>query len=95
MKTRNNTNPSLTDTVYDLGLKKVLMTFLNQVDKLIDWDKVRSTIEMKYTKGANIIGDTAYNCVLLFKILLLQQWYNLSDPDVEEDQRLPQFKTFA
>lgn len=84
MKARNNPNSSLADTVCDLRLKKVSMTFVDQVDKLIDWNKVRNTIEKKYTKRANAIGNPAYDCILLFKILLLQQWYNLSDPGVEE-----------
>ena len=58
--------------------------FLSQVDKLIDWDKVRKVIEKKYKKRENAVGGKAYDCVLLFKILLLETWYNLSDPAVAE-----------
>ena len=58
--------------------------FLTQVDTLIDWDKVRKLIEKKYTKKQNAVGTKAYDCILLFKILLLEVWYGLSDPGVEE-----------
>ena len=72
------------DAVVAERARKSQNRFLSQVDKLIDWDKVRKVIEKKYKKRENAVGGKAYDCVLLFKILLLETWYNLSDPAVEE-----------
>ena len=58
--------------------------FLNQVDRLIDWRPIRTLINKKYTKRQNAIGAPAYDVILLFKMLLLETWYNLSDCALEE-----------
>ena len=86
MKQKNSRpeQDSFADAVVAERARKSQNRFLSQVDKLIDWDKVRKVIEKKYKKRENAVGGKAYDCVLLFKILLLETWYNLSDPAVEE-----------
>lgn len=56
--------------------------FLQAVDLIMDWD----TFSDLFEKNSNIskYGATSYSKILLFKIILLQTWYNLSDPAVEE-----------
>ena len=36
----------------------------------------------KYIKTQNAIGNPAYDALMMFKILLLQTWYGLSDYEV-------------
>ncbi len=58
--------------------------FLKKVDALINWNPIEKLLKKHLKRGANAIGNPAYSELLLFKILLLQTWYNLSDPKVEE-----------
>lgn len=54
----------------------------DKIDLTIDWTPVRNLIETRYrTDGP---GRPAYAAITLFKALLLQNWYNLSDPQLEE-----------
>jgi IS5 family transposase len=57
---------------------------LEKLNKGIDFDIFRSILEdslIKLSKGKG--GRPAYDYVLLFKILILQRFYNLSDDQVE------------
>ena len=56
--------------------------FLQAVDLILDWKAIDSIFnEVSYTSQ---YGASSYSKILLFKIILLQTWYNLSDPVVEE-----------
>lgn len=57
--------------------------FYNQIDMLIDWDKIEKVINRYYHKNKTIDGRPAYNGVLLFKMLLLGIWNDLSDIKTE------------
>ena len=57
---------------------------LVRLNKVIDWERFRPTLNAvfkKETKGAG--GRPPYDCVLMFKILILQRIYNLSDDQTE------------
>lgn len=56
--------------------------FLEAVNYIIDWGSINEIFE-KHSKSSNL-GASSYSNIFLFKILLLQTWYNLSDPAVEE-----------
>lgn len=56
--------------------------FLEEMDKVIPWRKLETIIEPHYTKAGN--GRRPLNLLLMIKIYCLQQWYNLSDPGMEE-----------
>ncbi len=56
--------------------------FLEAVNLIIDWKSI-DKIFKKYNERSNI-GALSYSNILLFKVILLQTWYNLSDPAVEE-----------
>lgn len=58
--------------------------FLNQVDQIVDWNPIEKEIEKVYKKGKSADGRPSYGGLLLFKMTLLQTWYNLGDPGVEE-----------
>ena len=81
-----NTDEHVTfaDALLSKRYRKAQNDFLNQVDALIDWRPIRTLINKKYTKRQNAIGAPAYDVILLFKMLLLETWYNLSDCALEE-----------
>lgn len=51
---------------------------LQRVDALVDWQKLRDLMARAYSPGE---GREGYDPVMLFKLLLLEQWYRLSDGD--------------
>lgn len=59
-------------------------TFLRQIDQIIDWKPIEKEIDKIYKKGQSVDGRPSYAGLLLFKMQLLQIWYNLSDPGVED-----------
>jgi transposase, IS5 family len=54
---------------------------LEQIAGLIDWNALERELTEVYAAGE---GRPAYRPLLMFKALLLQQWYQLSDPGLEE-----------
>ncbi len=59
-------------------------TFLHQIDQIVDWTVLEKEINKVYKKGQSVDGRPSYPGLLLFKMQLLQIWYNLSDPGVED-----------
>jgi len=58
--------------------------FLRQINVIVDWQPIEKEINNIYRKGYSADGRPSYSGLLLFKMLLLQTWYNLSDPGVED-----------
>ena len=58
--------------------------FLQQTNQLINWEPIIRTLEQHYVVGQSDRGRKAYPAIVLFKMTLLQTWYNLSDYGVEE-----------
>jgi transposase, IS5 family len=54
---------------------------LTEIAQLIDWRTLEKELSAVY---AGLEGRPAYRPLLMFKALLLQQWYQLSDPGLEE-----------
>jgi len=52
--------------------------FLSQISMLIDFEKFRPMFDACYQR----IGRAAYDPIVIFKMLLLQRWYRLSDRQV-------------
>jgi IS5 family transposase len=75
---------SSTEVFLEPRCRKAQNVFLNQVDQLIDWRPIRTLINKKYTKRQSAVGAPAYDVILLFKMLLLETWYHLSDCELEE-----------
>ena len=63
--------------------RKIKKQFFNQIDTLIDWGKIETEIKKYYSKGLSADGRPSYSGLLLFKMSLLQVWYNLSDYELE------------
>ena len=56
------------------------LTKLDALDQLIHWERISRKMRLIHNKKA---GNAAYPPIMMFKILLLQAWYNLSDPAME------------
>lgn len=54
-------------------------TTLERVNELIDWGALRKIMVRAYHET---LGRKGFDPVLVFKLLLLEQWYRLSDGDV-------------
>jgi IS5 family transposase len=56
---------------------------LSQISDLIDWKPFRRILEEMYDNKSERGGRPNCDVILMFKILILQQWYGLSDLEVE------------
>ena len=63
--------------------KKQERSKLSQISELIDWVPFRPILEKMYTNKTEKGGRPNCDVILMFKILILQQWYGLSDLGVE------------
>ena len=57
--------------------------FLAQMNAILPWDKLLEPIERSYPKGRR--GRPPVGVERMFRIYLMQQWYGLSDPAMEEN----------
>jgi len=69
---------------------------LEQMNKVIDWNRIEKIMMKYYRVGTSNEGADAYPPLMLFKCLLLQKWFRIpSDPELESqiNDRVS-FKTF-
>ena len=60
---------------------------LTGISDLIDFERIRPILSDLFTNDTDKGERPNYDPILMVKILLLQQWYNLSDPHVEREIR--------
>lgn len=82
MTDRISTEAGFVDHYINLRPRKG--SFLEDVDKLIAWEPLEKLLKKHYKKKKAADGRPAYPPLPLFKMLLLQRWYGLSDPGLEE-----------
>jgi len=82
MSERTSKKPGIADAV--AARRKHKGCFLDEIDRLIDWKPFEKVLRQKLKRVVNAVGNPAYPPLLMFKILLLQRWYKLSDMAVEE-----------
>ena len=63
--------------------KKKLGDPLNEIGSLIDWEAFRPILYGMYRNHTERGGRPNKDEVLMLKLLVLQQWYGLSDPELE------------
>jgi IS5 family transposase len=56
---------------------------LAKLDKALDWEAFRPIIRAMYTNNTTLGGRPNTDEVLMVKLLVLQQWYGLSDIELE------------
>ena len=60
---------------------------LTGISERVDFERIRPILSDLYENNTDRGGIPNYDPILMVKILLLQQWYNLSDPQVEREIR--------
>lgn len=58
--------------------------FLDKVNTVIDWRPVDKVLKKALRRKKTAPGNVPYPALNMFKILLLQSWYNLSDVEAED-----------
>ena len=64
------------------GKKTRRAEFLEEMEQVVPWKKLCALIEPHYPKTGN--GRPAVGVERMLRMYFLQQWFNLSDPAVEE-----------
>ena len=57
--------------------------FFIKLNSLINWTTIDKELKTVYTKGLTDRGAKAYAPLLLFKMMLISDWYDLSDTQTE------------
>mgnify|MGYP001187775567 FL=1 len=58
--------------------------FLKDVEKLIDWKRINKILSKVEIKRTSVAGRDAFSAEVMFRIMLVQSWYKLSDYQMEE-----------
>ena len=64
------------------GRKSKREQFLESMNAIVPWSEVEVLIETHYPKAGN--GRQPVGLSIMLRVYFLQQWFNLSDPGVEE-----------
>ncbi|QZT38686.1 IS5 family transposase [Halosquirtibacter xylanolyticus] len=84
MNYKNITNDSLFDDVFRLEKLQEMGDPLYRLNQVIDWELFLPILEKVYEKDRKSnAGAPAYCPIMMFKILILQRYYNLSDFQTE------------
>jgi IS5 family transposase len=77
---------SLTDFAFDEEYKRVkqLGDRLAEIESLIDWEAFRPIVGAMYDNKSERGGRPNIDEVVMVKLLVLQQWHGLSDPELEK-----------
>ena len=59
-----------------------------KIDALIDWRPIEVLLDKELDRRPNAVGNPAYPALGMFKALLLQSWYGLSDRGLSENLEL-------
>jgi len=78
-----DTSNTFSDIAITSRLEKV-NSFLKELDSIIAFEKLRPILNKNGIAKRNVAGAPAYDNVLMFKVLLLQKYYNLSDQATED-----------
>lgn len=78
MSWKNTQQTSLADA---LAVEHKALKELDEVQTLIDWTRIEKLLSEVH---ANKKGERAWPPLMMFKAMLLQTWYNLSDPQLEK-----------
>ena len=57
----------------------------DKIDKIIDWRPIEKYLEQNLDRRHNAAGNPAYPALGMFKALLLQSWYGLSDRELSDN----------
>ena len=70
--------------------------FLSEMEEVVPWQALIDLIEPHYLNTNKKGGSPPYPLATMLRIHLLQQWYSLSDPAIEEALiEVPTMRRFA
>src|SRR5665647_2927160 len=64
------------------GRKSRRELFLDEMEQVVPWAELSALVEPHYAKAGN--GRRPVGLAIMLRTYFLQQWFNLSDPGVEE-----------
>lgn len=77
---------SFSETEYPKGMKKSRKgSFLECMDRIVPWQALCQIIDEYYVKEPEKAGRRPYPLETMFRIHLMQHWFNLSDPGMESE----------
>ena len=81
---RKSTQPTFLDNLTaDLGGRRTAK-FFDKCNELIPWSELAEPLKDMYRNNTNKGGASNYPVVMMVKCMMLQKWFNLSDPMLEE-----------
>ena len=83
MERQNNQLSFLDQLTNDLGGKRTA-EFFHKCDKYIPWNELAEPLKDMYANNTNKGGASNWPVVMMIKCMMLQRWFNLSDPMLEE-----------
>ncbi len=73
-------------------------SFLQKIDEIINWEPIKKVLK-RNSKKLKIVGAAPYPSLSMFKAILCQRWFELSDRGLEDalyyDLRVIQFSGFS
>ena len=82
MSIRKNQAMGFVDCVLDGGPKSAAL--LEKLDNATPWKKLARPIQLLPEYKPNGAGRPAWDPITMLKCMMLQRWFNLSDPQLEE-----------
>jgi IS5 family transposase len=81
---RQQQQPTFVDSIVsDLGGTRTA-EFFRKCDELIPWQKLVEPLQGMYCNDSSKGGASNWPLVMMVKCILIQKWFNLSDPMLEE-----------
>ena len=81
---RKTNQPTFLDSLTsDLGGHRT-SEFFSKCDRLIPWNELAEPLKDMYTNNTAKGGASNYPLAMMIKCMMLQKWFNLSDPMLEE-----------
>lgn len=70
----------------DLAISQVkkAKTFLDDVDEFVDWRPLDKVLKKKLRRHKDAVGNPSYPPLAMFRVLLLQRWWDLSDQGMDD-----------
>lgn len=82
MSKRSEIKPGFADIAY--AKRRRRETFLDKINELIDWYPIEKKLNRTLKRQSSSVGAQPYPAIVMFRALLLQSWYNLSDTQLED-----------
>ena len=83
MERKNNQLTFLDNVTRDLGGRRTA-EFFAKCNKYIPWQQLAAPLNDMYSNNTSNGGASNWPVVMMIKCMMLQKWFNLSDPMLEE-----------